>query len=676
MLGKLSFRNAKRQALNYIIYFITVTISIGLIFSFNFLAFSKDVSELSNQMEYFKQVIVILSIIIAFSIAWLINYTMKFILEKRSKEFAIYQILGIEKKDISSMFVRENIIIGAIALMFGILLGMFLYQVLISIVMNIFRQPYQINMIFSYKALLLTILYFVLIYGIIILKNRKKIKKSKVYELLYSEKQNENHVIRKVKYNKIIFVFSIILLLVSILIVKYTFSFGSNVSFNLVLIALISLIVGIYLFYISISGFILDFYINNKRRKYKKSNMFLYRNLASKVNTMSITMSTLAVMFVIIIIGLNISMLMNNMLNNEMEILYPFEIMISTIDGDFTKYKDYISQNSNIVSMHEYKIYTVEQTSLIEALKDTSIRDRKYNKVDNVIKLSDYNKLREMLGYSSVEIAENEVVINTISTASKYINKYIKDYSYINICNKNYKIKEVEDINLGQLGFNGSVYFFVVNDNEIEFIQENEISNDYIDNEFEYKLVVNTKEKTTQNFYDDLCSYINNYNIIQTGIYDGVEKEYNVEISFGNVLTRGQRIGETKSFYTIISFSAIYVSLILTMISATLLAIQQLSESEKYKYRYKVLKDLGMDEMDINKVIFKQIFIYFLLPILIPVLVSIPIVLFIGNIFTLAVTYKEIIKNICFVFSIFFLVYSIYFVATDVQFEKNINEEW
>lgn len=387
-------------------------------------------------------------------------------------------------------------------------------------------------------------------------------------------------------------------------------------------------------------------------------------------------MATLAVMFVIIIVGLNISMLMNNMLNNEMEILYPFEIMISTTDGDFTKYKEYIKKNSDVVNMHEYKIYTIEQTPLIEALKDTSLRDRKYNKVDNVIKLSDYNKLREMIGYSSVELSNDEIIVNTISTASNYINKYIKENgNYITACNKKYKIKQVEDINLGQLGFNGFVYFFVVNDNEIEFIKENEISSDYLSNNLEYKLVVNTKEKTTQAFYDDLCSYIKTYHFPQVGIYDGIEKEYDVEISLGNVLSRGQRIGETKSFYTIISFSAIYVSLILIMISATLLAIQQLSESEKYKYRYKVLKDLGMDEMDMNKIIFKQIFIYFLLPILIPVLISVPIVLSIGNIFTLAVTYKEIIKNICFVFGIFFLVYSIYFVATDVQFEKNINEE-
>ena len=58
MLGKLSFRNAKRQALNYIIYFITVTISIGLMCSCNCVALSKDVNELSKQMKYLKQVII------------------------------------------------------------------------------------------------------------------------------------------------------------------------------------------------------------------------------------------------------------------------------------------------------------------------------------------------------------------------------------------------------------------------------------------------------------------------------------------------------------------------------------------------------------------------------------------------------------------------------------------
>ena len=47
MLGKLSVRNAKRQAKDYIIYFITVIISVALMFSFNSIAVSEDISAVS-----------------------------------------------------------------------------------------------------------------------------------------------------------------------------------------------------------------------------------------------------------------------------------------------------------------------------------------------------------------------------------------------------------------------------------------------------------------------------------------------------------------------------------------------------------------------------------------------------------------------------------------------------
>ena len=129
MLGKLSIRNAKRQAKDYIIYFITVIISVALMFSFNSIATSQDISELSSSMQYFSKSITGISIIIIFVMAWLINYTMKFMLEKRSKEFGTYQILGLEKKDISKMFTLENLIIGFLAFIVGIIVGTFLYQI-------------------------------------------------------------------------------------------------------------------------------------------------------------------------------------------------------------------------------------------------------------------------------------------------------------------------------------------------------------------------------------------------------------------------------------------------------------------------------------------------------------------------------------------------------------------
>ena len=158
--------------------------------------------------------------------------------------------------------------------------------------------------------------------------------------------------------------------------------------------------------------------------------------------------------------------------------------------------------------------------------------------------------------------------------------------------------------------------------------------------------------------------------------YNGEKQEYSVEYSLADVRTRGKRSNETKSFFTIISFLAFYVALIFVMATATLLAVQQLSDSEKYKYRYELLKKLGVDELEINRIIFKQLLVYFALPMIIPILISIPAIIFIGDVFTIAITIQEIWQNIVLVIGMFILVYGIYFIATDIQFSRNINGDW
>ena len=80
-----------------------------------------------------------------------------------------------------------------------------------------------------------------------------------------------------------------------------------------------------------------------------------------------------------------------------------------------------------------------------------------------------------------------------------------------------------------------------------------------------------------------------------------------------------------------------------------------------------------MDELQINRTIFKQLLFYFAIPMILPVIISIPVILGVGQIFTVAVTMEEIFKNIWIMLGMFILVYGIYFIATDVQFDRNIN---
>ena len=127
-------------------------------------------------------------------------------------------------------------------------------------------------------------------------------------------------------------------------------------------------------------------------------------------------------------------------------------------------------------------------------------------------------------------------------------------------------------------------------------------------------------------------------------------------------------MAQAKSFYAIISFLAFYIALIFIMATATMLAIQQLSDSEKYKYRYELLKKLGMSEKEINKTIFKQLLYYFAIPMILPIIISIPTILIVSQIFTIGVTIEEIFKNIGIVVGMLILVYGIYFFFTHTKF--------
>ena len=227
-------------------------------------------------------------------------------------------------------------------------------------------------------------------------------------------------------------------------------------------------------------------------------------------------------------------------------------------------------------------------------------------------------------------------------------------------------------------GFNGFYYAIIVPDSfipviekEDKILRDRQDKNYYLD--FAYNLVATTESMTDERFYKGLSDFIIKQDREISGEVNGEKQNYNIEIPLGNVSTKGERMSQSKSFYSMISFLAFYVALIFVMATATLLAIQQLSDSEKYKYRYELLKKLGMDELQINRTIFKQLFFYFAIPMVVPVIISIPVILSISQVFAVAVTMEEILRNILIILAMFILVYGVYFIATEVQFNRNIN---
>ncbi|MGL4731924.1 MAG: FtsX-like permease family protein [Clostridium sp.] len=115
MINKLVFRNAQKSIKDYLLYLITMIIISALMFAFNSMIFSKDIAKLCNIVGVMETMIVLALVFIAFIVAWLINYMIKFIMGKKSKEFGIYMLLGMKKKEIASIFIKENALIGILA---------------------------------------------------------------------------------------------------------------------------------------------------------------------------------------------------------------------------------------------------------------------------------------------------------------------------------------------------------------------------------------------------------------------------------------------------------------------------------------------------------------------------------------------------------------------------------
>ena len=155
MLSKLAIRNVKRSSQDYIIYLITITISFSLIFAMNLVSWSDAIVNISENMDTFKSVIIFVNAIVIFVICFLINYTTRFMFEKRSKEFGTYMLLGIKKKKISKMFLLENIILGFIALILAIPLGFVFSQFISLFIVKVLDLPQAIFIKFNIMSFIL-----------------------------------------------------------------------------------------------------------------------------------------------------------------------------------------------------------------------------------------------------------------------------------------------------------------------------------------------------------------------------------------------------------------------------------------------------------------------------------------------------------------------------------------
>ena len=194
-LSELSLRNARRQARDYLVYFVAIVMAAALLYSFNGLVFSREITTLSISISTLPMMIMLASVVVVCVFGWLVAYTTRFMLLRRGRELGTYLLIGLENRQVARLFFLENLAVGSCALLMGTALGGLLYQMFRAIVLTLFGLPYTFSFGFSLPALGLTVLYFALIYLFALHRSRKYIRRARIHDLIYVDRIDRKSVV-------------------------------------------------------------------------------------------------------------------------------------------------------------------------------------------------------------------------------------------------------------------------------------------------------------------------------------------------------------------------------------------------------------------------------------------------------------------------------------------------
>lgn len=687
MNRKLAIRNVMRLAKDYVVYFLTMTFVTALMFAFNSILFSEDVQGLFDIAGMMAAMVGIATFFIVWIIAWLIHYMVRFILEKRSREFGIYLLIGMQKKEIARLYIRENLVLGVGAFMLGIGIGMLLQQILMSILYGMIQMNYHIQLEMNRACFFMTAGCYAGCYVLALFRLRKRFQKMNIHDLMEAQKKNEEIVEKHEEVKRWLFPVSILfLILFGVLLLG-----GGVLSNGSILLFLVGLVLVIYLFYTGLSAWIICYVRRKGSAVYKGQNLFLLRQFASKLKTMRFTMGTLTSLFTIAFLGCTAAMMFNDYQKQVLNNKFPFDVQIYNGDSshDFEEELALLHQETDVKDSYPYRIYTdgtnQVNTWLYTHLKyfgtiyknedgtpnEKKIRtenDQSYCTSDTFMSLTDYNYLRSMLGYQFVDLGENEYLIhmkkrvhNELGDFSKHltIGKKINGGKALSFAG--YKTEP-----FSQDGHNGGDYVIVVPDHVIEKMTP-----------FYSELAVDLNEKASKDLSQKLDDLRED---LSFGDQEQKENSWcfgsDTVVTYAAVnLVRDNAIPEVRYMLSAIIFPAFYVGLVFVCVALTVLSVQQLSDSTKYRFRYDVLRKLGLDRKEISKTVRKQLVAYYLCPVLFAAGISGIIGIYMSRkfIFFTGVS-TSVFQYFGIAFILFFAIYAVYFIATYVGFRRNIDE--
>ncbi len=596
---RLALSNIRKNAKVYLPYLLTSTFTVMMCYVIHSLAVNQSLRETSSTAP----AVLMLGtwVVIIFSVIFLF-YVNSFLIKRRKKEIALYNILGMEKKHVMIMMAYETIFTTLISLILGILFGALFSKLMFLLLVNLSQIQTAIIFEIPQSTIFLTLTVYGIIFFTAYLFNVIQIKLANPIELLRGGEHGEREP--KTKW---------LFTLVGILTLGGGYYLAQTIedpmdALTLFFVAVVLVIIGTYCLFTAGSIVILKMLKKNKRFYYQTRHFTSVSQMIYRMKQNAVGLASICVLCTCILVMISSTVTLYLGVKDTVQIMQEEDFLAKI----FTLSEGQLPSRKELDELHAkiedgLKAKDIETSTIVMR----SVYEVAYNVKDNEYVTGEGSNGRDFKSFSAMTLEEynrayhknetlkdNEVLVHS---------NFEKLASQMKINGKTVQVKsEVHDQYFleTELSENSQLTGIVFKDEktlkDVLFTLEDQVRpNVYISIDYQDKSDMKEADNIVPNIINDLQN-TGEYSVYTSSQYS-MEKMFND--SYGSLF-----------------FLGLFLGLLFLMAAILIMYYKQLSEGYEDQKRFEIMQNVGMSKKEVKQTIRSQVLIFFFLPLVVAVI--------------------------------------------------------
>lgn len=581
---KISWLLFKNNLKLYGFYLRVLIITTAVYYDFLAVNYNPYMQVLNEQYSYAHTASSLCRIILLLTVLSFMSHANNFFYKLRYKEIGTYMLMGIPGSKVGIVFALESILLGGTAIITGLPVGLLFSKLFFMLLGKAMILDTQIPFYIPLKAistLLLVLGGIILLMG---LKNYWLVQKSKLIEILNAAKKEQS--LPKIKWIRgmtgVACIAAAYYIALNILDLEINFTKAA-------LLILVLICTGTYFFFGSFLTIILNKLIQNKKIVYKGSRLVSFSNTLFRLRTNYRSLSMTAILCAAAFAAFSGSMALKYFADNNTAVEAPYSISFINQDEETNQtIKKLIQESSHKILVEHQSHFLTGKVTYNDGNREKTetCLITSYSEVEKSLMVTRPGNYRQIL--KGFDLRDNE----TISIL--HSNLVFSGINYTGmphvIKGKSYTLKkEVRIPFIGELGDVGQYRTYVITDKQYNELREN------------------AEEMTL-------------YGINFTSPEDSIQLVKKISAVMKNPGDNlNSYAGQFQHKYYLIGafyFMGLVMACIFVISTFSTIYFKILSDAIHDKEQYKILMKIGMTEQEIDKSIFNQVGMAFILPVL------------------------------------------------------------